>query len=137
MAAYLNGGPAATQVEALLLSGEQIVVDVVNYAELVDRFIRVHGLEATEVIADIQYTGTTVSDLDPDVAASAGMLRAHHYHRQTRAASLADCCAAAHALDRGARLATADPALIEMMVAEGGSVEILPRSNGTSYDPWA
>ncbi len=137
MEAYLAGEPAAAPVEALLLSGEQIVVNGVNYVELVDRFIRVHGVDATEVIADIVSTGTTVSDLDPDLAASAGMLRARHYHRQTRAVSLADCCAAAHALDRGARLATADPALIDLMVAEGGTVEILPRSNGSIYEPRA
>jgi hypothetical protein len=47
--------------------------------------------------------------------------------------SLADCCAAAHALDRGSRLATSDAHLIEVMISEGGDVISLPNSFGKRH----
>jgi PIN domain nuclease of toxin-antitoxin system len=133
--AYLLDEPAAAAVEELLLSGEQVVINAVNFAETFDRLIRIYGWEPSVATADIQETGCTIIGLDPDLAFDAATLRARHYHRSRRAVSIADCCAAAHALDRGARIATSDPALIDLVVAEGGRVEILVRVSGERYDP--
>jgi predicted nucleic acid-binding protein len=132
---YLLDEPAAERVEELLLSGEQIVLNAVNFAETLDRLVRVHGWDRAVAIADIRETGCSVIGLDPDLAFEAATLRARHYHRATRAVSIADCCAAAHALDRGATVATADPALIDMVVAEGGSIDILVGVDGSRHNP--
>lgn len=56
---------------------------------------------------------------------TAGRLRLAHYRRRDRAVSLADCFCVA-ACGRGDRLATADPALLEIARLEGvGTVRLL------------
>jgi predicted nucleic acid-binding protein len=52
-----------------------------------------------------------------------------------RAVSVADCCAAAIALDRDAVLATSDPALLAMIHDEGGRWMALPDSTGETWSP--
>jgi PIN domain nuclease of toxin-antitoxin system len=127
--------PAAIRVRDMLNSGEQTTINAVNFAEVFDRLVRVYGFGIDELRADVDELGCTVSGLDPELATEAAILRARHYHRRHRAVSIADCCAAAHALDRDARLATSDPDLLDLMVDEGGQVEVLPRSDGTIHDP--
>jgi predicted nucleic acid-binding protein len=68
-------------------------------------------------------------------AFDAATLRAEHYHRTMRAVSVADCCAAAIALDRDAVLATSDPALLAMIHDEGGRWMALPDSTGETWSP--
>jgi PIN domain nuclease of toxin-antitoxin system len=128
--------PAADEVQALLESGEQSIINAVNFAEVVDRLVRIRGIDSAQVLADLDEVGCTVSGLDKDLAIEAALLRARHYHRTHRSVSIADCCAAAHALDRDAQLATADPDLLDLMVDEGGRVLVLPQSNGSCHNPY-
>jgi hypothetical protein len=74
-----------------------------------------------------------VSAVDAELSGAAAELRSRYYHRDTRPVSLADCCAAAHALDRGSRLATSDAHLLEVMISEGGDVIALPNSFGERH----
>ena len=131
--AFLRDEPAALRVEQILTSGEHVLMAATNLAETFDRLKRVHRAETATLVADMFETGVHFSTVDLDLAVEAAELRAAHYHRVHRAVSLSDCTAAALALDRGARLATSDPALLELVVAEGGDVEPLPGSNGSVW----
>jgi predicted nucleic acid-binding protein len=68
--------------------------------------------------------------MSPEMAIEAGRIRAHRYHREHAAISLADCMAAAAALAARQPLATADPALAKVVRAEGGDIHPLPGSKG-------
>jgi PIN domain nuclease of toxin-antitoxin system len=131
--AFFTGEPALPPVRELLLSGEKTVMATINLAETIDRMRRVHGVDSDSLEADLLETGIHFSAVDTELAAEAAELRASHYHRTRRSVSLADCVAAALALDRGYRLATSDPALLALVVDEGGSVEPLPGSDGTVW----
>ncbi|MCB0982005.1 MAG: hypothetical protein H6513_02340 [Acidimicrobiaceae bacterium] len=134
--AYLNDElPAADAVEPLFLSGEQLLISGINLAEAMDRMVRVNGADASELAVDIGQLGLTVSGVDEQVALDAAILRAGHYHRVRRPVSLADCCAAALALDRDAALATSDPPLLAMVHDEGGRIIPLPDSSGAVWSP--
>ncbi|MGI9006253.1 MAG: hypothetical protein ACR2FU_08645 [Streptosporangiaceae bacterium] len=65
-----------------------------------------------------------------ELALQAGRLRVHHYHRKHSAVSLADCIAAAAALTTSYPLATAGPALANLVRVEGGHIYGLPDSAG-------
>ncbi len=92
----------------LLLSGEQILISGINLAETMDRMIRLHGMPPEELEAHVLGTGVHITAVDEATAFDAARLRATHYHRTRRAVSIADCCAAALALDRNAPLVTSD-----------------------------
>lgn len=127
--------PAAPHVEAMLHDGEQIVMSAINLTEMLDRLIRVRGADQVELSADLLGLGITISDVDVFTAFDAAALRAGHYHRTHRAVSVADCCAAAIALDRDAVLASSDPALLAMVHDEGGRWMALPDSSGEVWSP--
>jgi predicted nucleic acid-binding protein len=131
--AYFRDEPAAPEVLDLLRSGEQTVITAINAAEVLDRMVRVLGADFAEVQADIAAAKVFVSAVDAELAGAAADLRSRYYHRDNRPVSLADCCAAAHALDRGSRLATSDAHLIEVMIHEGGQVIVLPNSFGKRH----
>jgi PIN domain nuclease of toxin-antitoxin system len=133
--AFLRDEPAAEQVEQLLFSGEQMIMTTINLAETIDRMRRVHRIDSDALDADVIETGIHFSAVDIELAIHAAALRATHYHLTQRAVSLADCAAAALALDRGFRLATSDRALLALMTAEGGVVEPLAGSDGTVWQP--
>ena len=134
--AYLNDEVlAADIVEPLLLSGQQVLITGVNLAEAMDRMIRVNGADRQELEDDLVALGLTVSGVDTPMAFDAGALRAGHYHRTRRAVSIADCCAAALALDRDAPLVTSDPALLGLLHDEGGRYVALPDSSGQVWSP--
>ena len=134
--AYLNDEVmAADIVEPLLLSGQQVLITGVHLAEAMDRMIRVNGAERAELESDLVRLGLTVSGVDASMAFDAASLRAQHYHRARRAVSIADCCAAALALDRDAPLVTSDPALLALVHDEGGSYIALPDSSGEVWVP--
>ena len=133
--AYLSLEAAAPIVRDLILSGEQLVISGINLAETVDRMIRVNGASRDELENDLIGLGLTVSGVDATVAYDAAALRATHYHRSHRAVSLADCCAAALSLDRGAPLVTSDPALLALLHDEGGRYVALPNSVGEVWSP--
>lgn len=133
--AFFRDEPAAEEVQDLLRSGEQVVITAINYAEVLDRMVRVLGADHAEVQADMAAAKLFVAAVDHELAGAAAELRSRYYHRDDRPVSLADCCAAAHALDRGSMLATSDAHLIEMIVHEGGEVISLPNSFGFRYVP--
>lgn len=129
--AYLRDEPMAAEVSELLRSAT--ILPAVNAAEVVDQLVRVFGRGPDDVHADLallSHTGMEVAWLSPEVATWAGQLRAHHYHRERRAVSLADCVAAATALAQRRPLATSDPPLADLVRAEGGNIHGLPDSTG-------
>ncbi len=134
--AYLNDEVVAADiVEPLLKSGEQILIAALNLAETADRMIRLNGATRDDLENDLVGLGITVAGLDVGSAFDAAALRASHYHRTRRAVSIADCCAAALALDRDAVLVSSDPALLGMVHDEGGRYLALPDSGGAVWSP--
>lgn len=73
--------------------------------------------------------------VDGRAAASAGRLRGRWYHRTRCAVSLADCVAAEAARVLEARLATADPHLLDVCHAEGIDIHRLTAWDGTVWQP--
>jgi ribonuclease VapC len=124
--AFMLEEPAAPLVEDMLR--EPTALSAVNCAEVAQRLIRLRGKIPDDVEADLTLLATAgmeIATVDAALALSAGRLRARHYHRD-RAVSLADCVAAALALQRNLPLATTDIALTELVRAEGGTVVELP-----------
>ena len=123
--------PAADDVEQLLRA--PTALSAANYAEIVDHIMRRGGLDADEAEVCMRLlveAGTRIINVDDHLAAHAGALRAEHYHRDTCAVSLADCCALATSLTLGTPLATSDPSLAAVARAEGCEVVALPDSRG-------
>ena len=133
--AYLKLETSAPIVRDLLATGEQALISGINLAETLDRMIRLHGRSPVELEADLLGTGVHVSSVDEPTAFEAARLRAAHYHRTRRAVSIADCCAAALALDRDAPLVTSDPALLGLIADENGRYLALPDSTGNVWSP--
>lgn len=125
---------AAPQVRALIEGDEDTALTVLGAAEVVDYLVRQVGRDEAEAALDLTQVGLADSpSLDPPLATQAGLLRARHYNRRTRAISLADCVAAATARSLNASLATADPALLDTCVAEGIAVIPLPDTTGAVW----
>ena len=117
--ALLRDEHAALEVQELI-EGEEAALTLLGIAEVLDRLVRRAGSEEEEAWLDLVQLGLAASPvLDPQLAARAGLLRARHYDRRTRALSLADCVAAETARRLDAPLATADPPLLETCEAEG------------------
>jgi len=128
---FMLGQPAAQHVEDLLRG--PTCLSAVNSAEVVNILVRRFGKDPDDVEADLTLLATTgmeIASVDADLAVRAGRLRARHYDRRNRKVSLADCVAAALALQREFPLATSDPTLAAMVRAEGGTVQPLPDSQG-------
>jgi predicted nucleic acid-binding protein len=128
--AYFRLEASAPIVRDMLRGGEQALISGINLAETLDRMIRLHGMSPAELEADLLDTGVHVTAVDEPTAFEAARLRAAHYHRTRRAVSIADCCAAALALDRDAPLVTSDPALLGLIADENGRYMVLPDSDG-------
>jgi len=129
--AYLRAEPCADAVASLLRA--PTVLTAANAAEVLDQLVRVYQRDQDDVHADIALLATTgmeIMSVTADHGLVAGRLRAQHYHRQRCAVSLADCLAAAAALALDTPLATSDPALAEVVRAEGGQVHSLADSKG-------
>jgi PIN domain nuclease of toxin-antitoxin system len=133
--AYLALELAAPLVRDMLLTGEQAIISGINLAETVDRMIRIHHANPDDIESDLALLRIHISSVDEATAFAAAQLRATHYHRTRRAVSLADCCAAALALDRDAPLVTSDPALLGLMADENGRYTALPDSTGAVWSP--
>lgn len=129
--ALLKGEPAAHEVRSFL--GEAQLTSN-GLGEVVDHLVRVLGHDVEEVLLDLAELGLLaalpVEALD---GLRAGVLRSSHYHRTTRAVSLVDCTAAEAARTRSARLATADPHLLDLCDEEGISVIALVDSQGRRW----
>lgn len=124
--AFLDDEPAGADVELLLARGDA-AMSAVNLAEAAQRQVRMTSVtmaELREVVGSLPLAIVPCSEWH---AWRAAELRARHYDRRTSPVSLADCCLVAVATPAD-RVATADPALLEMARAEGvGTVE-LPRA---------
>jgi predicted nucleic acid-binding protein len=125
--AFLVGGPAKSEVRAVLREGQAAVASA-NLAETLDVSQRVHGMAITrsmEVLEPLFEGVLTVVSLDGATARAAGEIRARHYHRSNRPISLADAVliASARAADR---IATADPDVLAVAAMEDLQTIALP-----------
>ncbi len=133
LVAFLVGGPAATQVRAILRQGDAAVATA-NLAEALDVSQRVHGLpipRAIEILEPLFEGSLRANVLDLDVARRAAVIRARHYHRSSRPISLADAVLIASA-GSGDRIATADPDVLAVARAERLESVVLPGQGSTS-----
>ena len=127
--AFMRRESAGPQVRKLIEGDEETALTLLGVAEVLDRLVRLAGADGEQARLDLVQLGLAAPPaLDSQLAARAGLLRARHYNRRTRALSLADCVAAETARRLDASLATADPALLETCEAEGIAVIALPGS---------
>jgi ribonuclease VapC len=134
--ALLKDEPAANQVQRLVETEEDIALTALGVAEVLDHLVRLMGADDEEAVLDLAQLGLAVpSPIDPGMASRAGLLRARHYHRKTRAVSLADCIAAETARPEGFRLASADPHLLGLCRDEAIALIPLPDSTGRRWTP--
>jgi predicted nucleic acid-binding protein len=125
---YLADEACADEVEALLRAGGAL--SALNVAESIDRMHRVHGIDVDRDLDSLVAAGVEVVEVDLPIGRRAGRLRARRYHRERMPVSMADCVAAATAVELGIPLATSDRPLARLVVAEGGSIAPLPDSRG-------
>jgi PIN domain nuclease of toxin-antitoxin system len=133
--AFLNDEAAASEVESLIASGASAMT-VLGVAEVLDHLIRIGGGDeeaASLDVAQLQLDHPVA--IDERLAASAGRLRARRYHRVRCPVSLADCVAAEVARAQARRLATSDPALLDVCHYEGISMVVLTGSDGSRWTP--
>lgn len=117
--AFLVGGPATSQVRAILREGDAAVATA-NLVEVLDVSQRVHGVpiaRAVESLEPLLEGPLTAIPLDFTVARRAAEIRAGHYHRASRPISLADAVLIGSA-KLGDRIATADPDVLAVVKAE-------------------
>ncbi len=134
--ALLRDEPAAALVQQLVESDEDVALTALGVAEVLDHLVRLLRADEDEAVLDVAQLGLTPpTSIDVSVAMQAGLLRARHYQRKNRAVSLADCVAAASARLSNARLASADPQLLDMCRDEGIDVVALPDSTGHTWSP--
>jgi predicted nucleic acid-binding protein len=134
--ALLKDEPAALRVQQLVESDEAVALTALAVAEVLDHLVRVVGADEDEAVLDLAQLGlATPASIDAGLAMRAGLLRARHYHRSQRAVSLADCVAAETASSGDARLASADPHLLDLCRDEGIEVMPLPDSTGRIWSP--
>ena len=132
--ALLKGEYAARHVQQLTGRDEDATLTVLGISELLDHLVRRLGVEEEAATLDLVQLGLADPPaLDPELATRAGLLRARHYDRRTRAISLADCVAAETARRVDGSLATADPPLLDTCAAEGIAVIALPDSRGAVW----
>ena len=128
--ALLKGEPAATFVQELIEHGD-CRLTTLGVAEIVDHLVRLVGVEEDQAVLDLAQLGLTNADpLDPTTALRAGLLRARHYHRRTRAVSLADCVLAQSAADSSGAVVTSDPHLLDLCREERIEIIALPDTSG-------
>jgi predicted nucleic acid-binding protein len=134
--ALLRDEPAADQVQQLVEGEEDTALTALGIAEVIDHLVRVMGAEEDEAVLDLAQLGLSPpSPVEAAMASQAGQLRARHYHRKSRAVSLADCIAAETARPIDSHLATADPQLLDLCQEEDISVIALPDSAGQTWSP--
>lgn len=132
---FLAGEPVAEDVDALIRRG-RCRLTALGVAEVIDRMARLYDADPDEVTVDIATLGLEPpTELDMTTSVLAGRLRARHYHRTTRAVSMADCVLAATAELTGDPLATSDPHLLDLCQDEGIAASPLPGSDGSVWSP--
>ncbi len=134
--ALLKDEPAAAQVQQLVESDEDVALTALGISEVIDHLVRLVGADEDEAVLDVAQLGlSSPSPIEVAVATRSGLLRARHYHRADRAVSLADCVAVETARSEDARLASADPHLLDVCHDEGIEVIPLPNSAGRTWSP--
>jgi PIN domain nuclease of toxin-antitoxin system len=134
--AALLGEPAAPEVAVMLRADEPAQLTPLGVAEVLDRLVRVAGLDPEELILDLAELGLAdPAALDSAVATRAGLLRPRRYHRTRSAVSLADCVVVEVAREHDAAVATSDPHLLDVSSAEGIAVVALPNAAGERWSP--
>ncbi len=133
--AYLKGEPAASEVRALLESGDGVLT-AVGIAEVLDHLVRLVGADEEDASLDLAQLGLVDGIIvDSALGTQAGRLRARRYHRARCSVSMADCIAAEAARARVEALATSDPHLLELCHAEGIAAVVLPGTDGSRWTP--
>ena len=134
---YIGGLTAramvARGIRPVLAGRDQGRLTAVNAAEVCDQMVRVFGSDPDALEADLAllaHVGMALVPVTPEMAIEAGRIRARRYDRKQAAVSVADCIAAAAALAARQPLATADPALANVVRAEGGEIHRLSDSKG-------
>ncbi len=125
--AFLAGGPAATEVRAILRRGNTAIATV-NLAEALDVSERVFGVPTRVSMAALEPLLDSAVDtipLDVATARRAAEIRASHYHRSSCPISLADAVLVASARP-GDRVATSDPDVLRVAAAERIDTVALP-----------
>lgn len=136
--ALLKDEPAAAAVQRLLEGDDPATLTALGVTEVLDHLVRLAGADEDDAALDLaQLRLDATPPLDTVVAIRAGLLRARHYHRRSRAVSLADCVAAETARNLAALVATADPHLLDMCAAEGIAVFPLSDTHGGIWSPGA
>jgi PIN domain nuclease of toxin-antitoxin system len=134
--AALLDEPAAPEVAALLRNDEGAMLTALGVAEVLDRLVRIAGIDADELALDLAELGLADPEpLDPAVAVRAGLLRSRRYHRTRCAVSLADCVVVEVAREHHAAVATSDKHLLDVCHAEGIPVVALPDTAGERWKP--
>jgi predicted nucleic acid-binding protein len=131
LVAYVNGEPAAADVEPLLRR-DDAGVTVINLAEAIDVSQRVLGASSTDVRKALEpLLGRVLRVLTHQVehAWRAAELRARHYEPRVQELSMADCFLLAVA-EPGDEVATADPAVAAVAGIERIGVVGLPDRRG-------
>lgn len=133
--ALLKAEPAANQVRNLVQAGGTTLTTL-GVAEVTDHLVRIVGVTEEDAALDLaQLQLADPQPLHAGLALRAGLLRARHYHRRTRAVSLADCIAAETARTLSLPVATSDPHLLEFCRDEGIDVIALPDTHGNIWSP--
>jgi hypothetical protein len=123
-------------VQQLVESDEDAALTCLGVAEVLDHLVRLAGVDEDDAALDLaQLRLASASPIGIGVAMRAGLLRARHYDRSNRAVSLADCVAAESTRAMDARLASADPHLLDMCRDEGIAAIPLPDSAGRTWSP--
>ncbi len=132
--AFFRGEYSAQLVQSLIEGEDDAALTVLGMSEVIDILVRRSGLDEDEAVLDLAQLGlASPPDLDAQIATNAGLLRARHYDRRSRAISLADCVAAETARARNAPLATADGPLLDTCASEGIPAIILPDDYGAIW----
>lgn len=132
--ALLKGEPAAPVVRDLLASDRRPALMAIGAAEVLDHLVRLEGASDEDAALDLaQLRLRAATPVDETIAMRAGLLRARHYDRRTRAVSLADCVAAEAARAAASALVTADPHLLDLCSEEGIATVVLPDSGGRTW----
>jgi PIN domain nuclease of toxin-antitoxin system len=131
--ALLAREPAESEVAEVMKRGAA-AMSVVNLAETIDCCVRLQGYPAAEVGDAVRtlVQGGSLALVVADAATGlrAGAIRAEHYHRQTRALSLADCFLLAAAAPGEDTIATADPPVAAAARSLGIELIALPDTTG-------
>jgi len=132
--ALLKGEPAASEVEQILGRDHVCALTLLGVSEVLDHLVRLSGADEEDAVLDLAQLGLDEPPaFDSVLATRAGLLRARHYNRTTRAVSLADCVAAESARAAGRLLASSDPQLLELCRDERVGVISLPDSRGRTW----